>query len=80
MSGLAFLSPGPGAVAKSPMEPGAAAAGAVFEERDGWKVAVSFPGEDSSAVGFADVSHFNRVFRQRFGCTPSDVRNAARIS
>jgi AraC-like DNA-binding protein len=28
--------------------------------------------------GFADVSHFNRVFRQRFGCTPTDVRNAAR--
>jgi AraC-like DNA-binding protein len=26
--------------------------------------------------GFADVSHFNRVFRQRFGCTPTDVRNA----
>ena len=31
------------------MEPGAAAAGAVFEERDGWNVAVSFPGE--SLVG-----------------------------
>jgi AraC-like DNA-binding protein len=30
--------------------------------------------------GFTDVSHFNRVFRQRFGCTPSDVRNAARGS
>lgn len=28
--------------------------------------------------GFADVSHFNRLFRQRFGCTPSDVRHAAR--
>lgn len=28
--------------------------------------------------GFADVSNFNRSFRQRFGCTPSDVRNAAR--
>jgi AraC-like DNA-binding protein len=28
--------------------------------------------------GFANVSHFNRSFRQRFGCTPSDVRNAAR--
>jgi AraC-like DNA-binding protein len=28
--------------------------------------------------GFTDVSHFNRSFRQRFGCTPSDVRNAAR--
>ena len=59
MSSLAFLSPGPGALAKSPMEPGAAAAGAVFEERDGWKVAVSSPDEELalSTVGFADMSH-----------------------
>jgi AraC-like DNA-binding protein len=28
--------------------------------------------------GFSDISHFNRVFRRRFGCTPSDARNAAR--
>jgi AraC-like DNA-binding protein len=28
--------------------------------------------------GFANVAHFNRLFRRRFGCTPSDVRNAAR--
>jgi AraC-like DNA-binding protein len=28
--------------------------------------------------GFNDVSYFNRSFRQRFGRTPSDVRNAAR--
>ena len=58
MISLAFLSPGPGALAKSPMEPGAAAAGAVFEERDGWKVAVSFPDEERalSTVGFADMS------------------------
>ncbi len=26
------------------------------------------------AVGFADLSHFNRSFRRRYGCTPSDVR------
>ncbi len=25
--------------------------------------------------GFGDISHFNRVFRRRFGATPSDVRN-----
>jgi heterotetrameric sarcosine oxidase gamma subunit len=61
MSSLAFLSPGPGALAKSPMEPGAAAAGANFEERDGWQVAVSFPSEDSSRVGFADVSHIGKI-------------------
>ena len=41
------------------MEPGAAAAGATFEERDGWNVAVSFPDEERSlsSVGFADMSH-----------------------
>jgi heterotetrameric sarcosine oxidase gamma subunit len=61
MSALAFLSPGPGAVAKSPMEPGAAASGAMFEERDGWKVAASFPNEDFSVVGFADVSHLGKI-------------------
>lgn len=26
------------------------------------------------AVGFADLSHFNRRFRERFGATPSEVR------
>jgi heterotetrameric sarcosine oxidase gamma subunit len=61
MSSLAFLSPGPGAVAKSPMEPGAAAAGATFEERDGWKVAASFPSESFATVGFADVSHLGKI-------------------
>ncbi len=61
MSSLAFLSPGEGAVAKSPMEPGAAASGAICEERDGWEVAVSFPGEDFSVVGFADVSHLGKI-------------------
>jgi AraC-like DNA-binding protein len=30
------------------------------------------------AVGFGDVSTFNREFRRRFGMTPSDVRAAAR--
>ncbi|BCP54383.1 AraC family transcriptional regulator [Kaistia sp. 32K] len=29
------------------------------------------------AAGFQDLSHFNRVFRRRFGCTPSDVRAEA---
>jgi glycine cleavage system aminomethyltransferase T len=63
MSALAFLSPGPDALAKSPMEPGAAAAGAIFETRDGWKVAVSFPDEAGhlSTVGFADLSHLGKI-------------------
>ncbi|HVY98415.1 MAG TPA: AraC family transcriptional regulator [Dongiaceae bacterium] len=28
--------------------------------------------------GFSDVSHFNRLFRRHFGCTPTEVRNGAR--
>jgi AraC-like DNA-binding protein len=29
-------------------------------------------------LGFTDISNFNRAFRRRFGCTPTDVRNAAK--
>jgi glycine cleavage system aminomethyltransferase T len=63
MSSLAFLSPGLGAVAKSPMEPGTVAAGATIENRDGWNVAAAFPDEERSisAVGFADVSHLGKI-------------------
>ena len=30
------------------------------------------------ACGFGDLSYFNRVFRRRYGATPSDMREAAR--
>lgn len=30
--------------------------------------------EIAMAAGFSDVSHFNRLFRRRYGVTPSDVR------
>ena len=36
--------------------------GATFEERDGWLVPVSIPGEeDNAAVGIADVSHLTKL-------------------
>jgi AraC-like DNA-binding protein len=28
--------------------------------------------------GFSDISHFNRLFRRRFGCTPTELRKTAR--
>ena len=64
---LAFLSPSTGAPSRSPMERQAAAAGASFEERDGWNVAVRFGELDAerervrSTVGFADLSHLGKV-------------------
>ncbi len=30
-------------------------------------------------VGFSDLSHFNHAFRARFGSTPGDIREAARL-
>ena len=60
---LDFLSPGAGAVAKSPMEPGTVASGATIENRDGWNVATAFPDEERSLrlAGFADLSHLGKI-------------------
>jgi heterotetrameric sarcosine oxidase gamma subunit len=75
---LAFLSPSTGALLRSPMERQAAAAGASFEERDGWNVAVRFDGLDAererarSTVGFADLSHLGKVELQ----APADALEA----
>jgi glycine cleavage system aminomethyltransferase T len=50
------------AVAHSPMEGLARAAGARFEVRDGWNVAVEFAGASGGdVVGWADVSHLPKV-------------------
>lgn len=51
-------------VARSAMEREAEAAGARFEVRDGWNVAVDYAGADGAArtsVGWADVSHLGKV-------------------
>jgi glycine cleavage system aminomethyltransferase T len=61
---LDFLAPATqvdGVIARSPMEGLARAAGARFEVRDGWNVAVAFPGPASGEVGWADVSHLPKL-------------------
>jgi glycine cleavage system aminomethyltransferase T len=60
---LGFLSPSPGALARSPMEREALAAGATLEQRDGWNVAVRFEGEQEhrATVAFADRSHLGKL-------------------
>ena len=57
-----FLEPTPGALARSPMEGQALAAGARMEVRDGWNVAVEYPGAAAHApVAWADVSHLRKL-------------------
>lgn len=69
MSALEFLSPtaapanGHTPVARSPMEGKAQAAGARFEVRDGWNVAVDYAGGNRSIgeVAWADLSHLRKL-------------------
>jgi heterotetrameric sarcosine oxidase gamma subunit len=57
MSALDFLTPvSDAAVARTPMEGPARAAGARFEQRDGWNVAVSYGDTGVGHVAFADRS------------------------
>jgi glycine cleavage system aminomethyltransferase T len=50
-----------GIVARSPMEGIARAAGARFELRDGWNVAVDYPNARAGDVAWADVSHLPKL-------------------
>ncbi len=73
---LDFLTAGTaadGAVARSPMEGMARAAGARFEARDGWNVAVEFPPGGSDRVGWTDTSHLPKLELQG----PSEAIDAA---
>ena len=66
---LEFLSPAgarDGAIARSPMERLASAAGARFEVRDGWNVPVAYESA-AEAVAWADVSHLGKWEVQRAG-------------
>jgi heterotetrameric sarcosine oxidase gamma subunit len=65
---LAFLQvDGEGACARTPMEHAARRAGARFEVRDGWNVAVSYGSANVESVacvetvGWADVSHLGKL-------------------
>jgi heterotetrameric sarcosine oxidase gamma subunit len=62
---FAFLEPSGAAVARSPMEGQALAAGARMELRDGWNVAVAYDAGErerlESTVGWADVSHLIKL-------------------
>ena len=58
---LAFLSPSPGVIARSPMERQALAAGARLELRDGWNVAVAYEGDEERPGGVAPPAHMNNV-------------------
>ena len=77
---LEFLSPSQAALARSPMEREALAAGARLELRDGWNVAVGFDGAEPerercrSSVGFADRSHLGKIEVQ------ADPADLARIT
>jgi glycine cleavage system aminomethyltransferase T len=63
---LEFLEPSGAAVARSPMEGQALAAGAQMQVRDGWNLAVAYPGAAANPpVGWADVSHLRK--REVFG-------------
>jgi glycine cleavage system aminomethyltransferase T len=70
---LEFLRPdADGPVARSPMERQALGAGARFEVRDGWNVAVSYGPETLDApVAWADTSHMTKLeVRGRHELTP----------
>jgi glycine cleavage system aminomethyltransferase T len=64
VSELSFLSVGAaaGAVATSAIDRPLRDLGATFEERGGWRIAVSVPGEEQhAAAGIADLSHLTKL-------------------
>jgi glycine cleavage system aminomethyltransferase T len=74
---LAFLTPVRDVTARSPMERMAKAAGARFEVRDGWNVAVGYEAARSDAVSWADVSHLRKFELQGAG-VPGEFARALR--
>jgi heterotetrameric sarcosine oxidase gamma subunit len=74
---LDFLTPAAnsdGIIARSPMEGMAKAAGARFEVRDGWNVAVDYPSRRVAGdVAWADVSHLAKLELQGVSETISSL-------
>ncbi len=64
-------------IARSPMERLARRAGARFEVRDGWNVAVDYDGPRSHTVSWADVSHL-RKWEVRGGGVSGELGTARR--
>jgi heterotetrameric sarcosine oxidase gamma subunit len=64
-------------IARSPMERPAQAAGARFEARHGWNVAIDYGDQPSeleamrSSIGFVDLSHLSKIELQ---ASPEDLR------
>lgn len=97
---LRFLTPvlpaedAAGPVARSPMEHAARRAGAEFELRDGWNVAVAYPvrGGPAAPCRWADVSHLGklelqgsaedlaRIVAQVSGTSPAPLGSAVRTA
>ena len=75
MTRFEFLEPSGAAVARSPMEGQALAAGARMEVRDGWNVAVAYPGapRPTPRSAWADVSHLRK--REVTGPHRADLRH-----
>ncbi|MEP6892338.1 MAG: hypothetical protein ABI927_01035 [Gaiellaceae bacterium] len=84
MSALDFLSVGAatgGAVAVSAIARSQRDLGARFEERDGWQVPVSIPGEKEhlAAVGIADLSHLTKLEVRPADATPDVVTDRHKV-
>jgi len=84
MNVLDFLSPSlaEGAVARSAAERVFAAAGAIFDERDGWRVPTIVPDTEAyaSTVGIADLSQLGKLdVRPAPPETPERVAGAERL-